>query len=136
MLNPYAIAPNLSDGSVWGTVIGYPGAIIRVGPGQGPVRTATTAGDAPPRPGAGPPRPHRGVRAAAAGLRAARRRRRLERRVLGGALERPPRRVRPAQVQRDERPDGDRKTLSRGLDAAPVPRAAAARREGPGQRGD
>jgi len=54
MLNPYAIAPNLSDGSVWGTVIGYPGAIIRVVPGQDPVRTALTEVYEPPLPGYGP----------------------------------------------------------------------------------
>ena len=81
-------------------------------------------------------RAHRGVRAAAAGLRAARRRHRRERRVLGRALERASRPVRPAQVQGDERADRDRQALPGRLDAAPVPRAAAARREGPGQRRD
>ena len=46
MLNPYAIAPDLSDGSVWGTVIGYPGQIIRLAPGPEVYE--------PPLPGYGP----------------------------------------------------------------------------------
>jgi hypothetical protein len=54
MLNPYAIAPNLSDGSVWGTVIGYPGHVIRIVPGPDPVNTALTEVYEPPLPGYGP----------------------------------------------------------------------------------
>jgi len=54
MLNPYAIAPNLSDGSVWGTVIGYPGQLIRLVPGPDPVNTALTEVYEPPLPGYGP----------------------------------------------------------------------------------
>src|SRR5256714_5715528 len=54
MLNPYAIAPNLSDGSVWGTVIGYPGQIIRLAPGPDPINTALTEAYEPPLPGYGP----------------------------------------------------------------------------------
>jgi hypothetical protein len=54
MLNPYAIAPNLADGSVWGTVIGYPGQIIRLVPGPDPVNTALTEVYEPPLPGYGP----------------------------------------------------------------------------------
>lgn len=54
MLNPYAIAVSRSDGAVWGTVIGYPGAIIRVAPGSDPVHTALTEVYVPPLPGYGP----------------------------------------------------------------------------------
>ena len=54
MLNPYAIAPQLTDDSVWGTVIGYPGSIVRIAPGTDPVRTALTEVYEPPLPGYGP----------------------------------------------------------------------------------
>ena len=35
----YAVAP-APDGSVWGTQLGYPGAIIRLAPGTNPPETA------------------------------------------------------------------------------------------------
>ena len=54
MLNPYAIAVGRSDGAVWGTVIGYPGSIIRISPGADPVHTALTEVYEPPLPGYGP----------------------------------------------------------------------------------
>jgi hypothetical protein len=54
MLNPYAIAVAPNDGSVWGTVIGYPGSIIRVAPGSDPINTALTEVYEPPLPGYGP----------------------------------------------------------------------------------
>ncbi len=54
MLNPYAIAVSRSDGAVWGTVIGYPGSIIRVVPGTDPVHTGLTEVYEPPLPGYGP----------------------------------------------------------------------------------
>ena len=54
MLNPYAIAVSRSDGAVWGTVIGYPGSIIRVMPGPDPTHTALTEVYEPPLPGYGP----------------------------------------------------------------------------------
>ncbi|HUQ76177.1 MAG TPA: carboxypeptidase-like regulatory domain-containing protein, partial [Burkholderiales bacterium] len=54
MLNPYAIAVAPSDGAVWGTVIGYPGSIIRLVPGADPVNTALTEVYEPPLPGYGP----------------------------------------------------------------------------------
>jgi hypothetical protein len=54
MLNPYAIAVARGDGAVWGTVIGYPGAIIRVAPGADPTHTALTEVYEPPLPGYGP----------------------------------------------------------------------------------
>ncbi len=38
--NIYAITVSPSDGAVWGTVVGYPGAIVRVQPGANPNETA------------------------------------------------------------------------------------------------
>ena len=54
MLNPYAITTNLNDGSVWGTVIGFPGQLIRLVPGSDPINTALTEVYEPPLPGYGP----------------------------------------------------------------------------------
>jgi len=53
-LNLYAIVPNQKDGSVWGTVIGYPGQIVRVAPGSDPATTALAEVYEPPLPGYGP----------------------------------------------------------------------------------
>ncbi len=39
-VNIYGIAVNQADGSVWGSVINYPGAIVRVAPGANPPATA------------------------------------------------------------------------------------------------
>ena len=66
-------------------MIGYPGQIIRVVPGPDPINTALTEVYEPPLPGYGP----RGGDVDS------------QRRVLGGALERAPRRVRPPKVQGD-----------------------------------
>lgn len=52
--NLYAIVPNQVDGSVWGTVIGYPGMIVRVAPGADPSTTALAEVYEPPLPGYGP----------------------------------------------------------------------------------
>lgn len=54
MLNPYAIAVSPSDGTLWGTVIGYPGQLVRLVPGADPVNTALTEVYEPPLPGYGP----------------------------------------------------------------------------------
>jgi len=54
MLNHYAVAVSPSDGSIWGTVLGYPGSIIRVVPGADPTNTALTEIYEPPMPGYGP----------------------------------------------------------------------------------
>ena len=54
MHQPYAMAVSPADGSIWGTVIGYPGAIIRVVPGPDPINTALTEVYEPPLPGYGP----------------------------------------------------------------------------------
>ena len=42
------------DGSVWGTSLGYPGAVVRVDPGADPTHTALTEVYEPPFPGYGP----------------------------------------------------------------------------------
>jgi len=36
----YGIIPSPTDGSVWGTVLGFPGGIVRVNPGPDPAKTA------------------------------------------------------------------------------------------------
>lgn len=36
----YGIAPNPADGSIWGSVTGFPGSIVRVDPGSNPPETA------------------------------------------------------------------------------------------------
>ena len=44
----YAVSPSPADGSVWGTVIGYPGAIVRLNPGSNPPATALAEYYEPP----------------------------------------------------------------------------------------
>jgi hypothetical protein len=51
----YGIAPSPVDGTIWGSVVGYPGAVVRVNPGADPPRTALTEIYQPP-PGAYSPR--------------------------------------------------------------------------------
>src|SRR5688572_13826277 len=53
-INMYAVAISPADGSIWGTVLGYPGAIVRVVPGANPTETALTEIYEPPAPGFGP----------------------------------------------------------------------------------
>ena len=36
----YGVSPSPADGSIWGTVLGFPGAIVRVIPGSDPANTA------------------------------------------------------------------------------------------------
>jgi hypothetical protein len=47
----YAVMPSPVDGSIWGTVMGNPGAIMRVVPGANPPATALTEIYRPPSPG-------------------------------------------------------------------------------------
>ncbi len=75
LVTTYAVAVSPSDGAVWGTEVAYPGRIVRVAPGPEP------AGN----------RACRSLSGAAARIRTARRRCRFQRRVLGGARERPSR---------------------------------------------
>ena len=53
-VNTYAVAVSPTDGSVWGTVLGYRGFIVRVMPGPNPTETALTEIYEPPAPGFGP----------------------------------------------------------------------------------
>jgi hypothetical protein len=50
----YGVAVNPNDGTVWGTVLGFPGYVIRVNPGSNPPATALTEVFEPPLPGYGP----------------------------------------------------------------------------------
>ena len=103
-INHYSVAVSPADGTIWGDGARLPGRDHPRGAGRNRADRA-----------------HRDLRAAAARLRAARRRHRRGGRVLGGALERAPGRVRPQEVPGDERPERHRQALPRGLDAAPVP---------------
>jgi hypothetical protein len=49
----YAVAP-APDGSVWGTVLGYPGAVVRLNPGSNPPDTTLAEVYEPPLPGFSP----------------------------------------------------------------------------------
>jgi len=53
-VNIYSVAVSPVDGAVWGTNLGYPGAIIRVAPGSNPTETALAEIYEPPLPGYGP----------------------------------------------------------------------------------
>ncbi|MDO8475766.1 MAG: carboxypeptidase regulatory-like domain-containing protein [Candidatus Rokubacteria bacterium] len=50
----YGVAVNPVDGTVWGTVLGFPGYVIRVNPGANPPATALAEVFEPPLPGYGP----------------------------------------------------------------------------------
>ncbi|MBI4885870.1 MAG: carboxypeptidase regulatory-like domain-containing protein [Acidobacteria bacterium] len=54
MANLYAVAVSPADGAVWGTVVGYPGAIVRVTPGRNPTVDALSEIYQVPAPGFGP----------------------------------------------------------------------------------
>jgi hypothetical protein len=50
----YGVAVNPVDGTIWGTVLGFPGYVIRLNPGGNPPATALAEVFEPPRPGYGP----------------------------------------------------------------------------------
>jgi len=50
----YGVAVNPNDGTVWGTVLGFPGYVIRLDPGSNPPATALAEVFEPPFPGYGP----------------------------------------------------------------------------------
>ncbi len=50
----YSIAPNPKDGTIWGTVTGYPGSVVRVNPGPNPSETALAEIYEVPLPGYSP----------------------------------------------------------------------------------
>ena len=106
----YAVMPNPVDGSVWGTSARQP---RRDRAGRSRLQPA---GD----------RARGNLQRADAGLRPARRRHRQQGRGVGVARERPPRQLRPAQVQGSaQRTEGDRRSLPGGLGVLPVSRAPA-----------
>jgi hypothetical protein len=53
-VNNYSVAVSPADGAVWGTVLGSPGGVVRVMPGDDPTRTAITEFYEVPAPGFGP----------------------------------------------------------------------------------
>ena len=53
-VNLYSVAVSPLDGAVWGTVLGYPGGIVRVAPGGNPTHTALSEYYEVPLPGYGP----------------------------------------------------------------------------------
>jgi hypothetical protein len=53
-VNNYSVAVSPADGAVWGSVLGYPGGVVRVMPGDDPTHTAITEFYAVPAPGFGP----------------------------------------------------------------------------------
>jgi hypothetical protein len=50
----YGVAPSPVDGTVWGSVLGFPGAIVRLNPGANPPATALAEVYTPPMPGYSP----------------------------------------------------------------------------------
>jgi hypothetical protein len=50
----YGIAVNPGDGTIWGSVLGFPGYVIRLNPGSNPPATALAEVFEPPLPGYGP----------------------------------------------------------------------------------
>jgi hypothetical protein len=50
----YGVAVNPADGTIWGTVLGFPGYVIRLNPGPNPPATALAEVFEPPMPGYGP----------------------------------------------------------------------------------
>jgi hypothetical protein len=50
----YGVAVNPNDGSIWGSVLGFPGSIVRINLGDDPAKTALTEIYEPPFPGYSP----------------------------------------------------------------------------------
>src|SRR5215203_4019156 len=50
----YAVMPSPADGSIWGTLRGFPGSVVRLDPGSNPPETALAEVYEPPMPGYGP----------------------------------------------------------------------------------
>ena len=53
-INHYSVAVSSTDGSVWGSVLGYPGGVMRFAPGKDPANTGLTEYYEPPAPAYGP----------------------------------------------------------------------------------
>ena len=108
----YGIAVNPVDGSIWGTVLGFPGYVIRLNPGPNPPETALAEVFEPPFPGYGP----RGMDIDRNGV--------VWASLSSGHLASFDRRKCKGPLNGPER---DGAALSRGLDALSVPRAADGR---------
>ncbi len=114
----YAVAP-APDGSIWGSVLGFPGAVVRLNPGSNPPETALAEVYEPPH----------------ARLLAARRRCGSQWCLLDGARERTHGELRPTQMQgAAQRTEGDRPALPGRLDALSRAVAATEGRHGSRQR--
>ncbi|HEY7297628.1 MAG TPA: carboxypeptidase-like regulatory domain-containing protein [Xanthobacteraceae bacterium] len=50
----YGVAPSLADGMIWGSVLGMPGSVVRLNPGDNPPATALAEIYEPPFPGYSP----------------------------------------------------------------------------------
>ncbi len=104
----YSVAP-APDGSVWGSVLGFPGAIVRINPGTNPPETTLVEVYEPP---------FNNEKARHPGILAARSGCRQKRRVLVRACKRTSGQLRSAQVQGTaQRPGGHGPALPGGLDA-------------------
>ena len=116
----YGIGVNPQDGTIWGSILTFPGYIVRVDPGANPSETALAEIYEPPLPGYGP----RGFDIDRNGI------------AWVPLSQRPHGQVRPQQVQGAARTgDRDRPALPGGLDALSVPRPADAGRRRNRQRG-
>ncbi|MBM2813162.1 MAG: hypothetical protein HW416_3921 [Chloroflexi bacterium] len=105
----YSAIPSPVDGSIWGTVTGFPGAVVRLNPGSNPPATALAE--------------------------IYEVRHRSQRGRLGVPGEWTPGELRPTQVQGPaQRADSHGAALSRGLDAASDTGTSLQGRDGSGQR--
>ena len=121
----YSVAP-APDGSVWGSVLGFPGAVVRIDPGANPPETTLAEVYEPP---------FNNPKATVQGFSP--RGMDVDRNgVVWAALASGHHgQLRPPQVQGTaERPDGDRPALPRGLDALSRTAAAAQGRDRSRQR--
>ena len=115
----YSVAP-APDGSVWGSVLGFPGAIVRINPGANPPETTLVEVYEPPFNNDKAPIQGFSPRGADVDQR---------RCLLVCAGERTSGQLRSAQMQRTaQRPVGDRSALPGGLDALRRAVAATERR--------
>ena len=111
----YAVMPSPADGSIWGTLRGSPGSIVRIDPGKNPHKALAEIYTTP--------MPGFGIRGGDIDKQG---------RVVGFARERPHGRVRPPPLQGSaQRPEGDRQPLPRGLGVPQIsrPRVQGHRRQ-------
>ncbi len=109
----YGVAPSPVDGSIWGSVLGMPGMLVRLVLGSNPPNTALSEVYEVP---------FKNPKAHGAGLRAARHGRGQQRRRLDGAVERASRQLRSPQVQGTaERPEATGQHCPEGWALYPLP---------------